>query len=239
MNQILITILIIAVLYFAYYVLFSPWSQILGKIFYKIKTTNKLVALTFDDGPNEPYTSEILDVLQKYNVKATFFPVGQNIVRFPKTLEKIDREGHVVGIHSYNHALLAPILTPKFEAEISKSQKLICGIIGKKPTLFRPPWYFRQPSMLGTVRKAGMVCVTGTFGSTWEVFQVNAKRIASDALKVTKPGTILTFHDGYNNKKASRTETVEALKMLLPKLQKDGYKFVTVPELLAIKAYQD
>ena len=239
MNQTLIIILLVAIVYFAYYILFSPWSQVLGKIFYSFKTTKKLVALTFDDGPNEPYTSKILDVLNKYGVKATFFPVGQNIARFPEVLKKMDREGHIVGVHSYNHALLAPILTPNFKEEIAKSQKLIYKLIEKKPTLFRPPWYFRQPSMLKTVGKSGMICVTGTFGSTWEVFQVSAKKIASDAIKVTKPGTILTFHDGYNNKTASRTRTIEALEILIPKLQKDGYTFVTVPELLDIKTYQN
>ena len=240
MADILLIVLIFVIIWIGYYLLFSPNSQILGTVFWRSdKKNDKRISLTFDDGPNEPYTSQILNVLKKYNIKATFFPVGQNIARDNNTLKKMFEAGHIIGSHSYNHALLAPILTPSFKNEIDQSQKLIKNITGRTPALFRPPWFFRQPAMLNYAKKSGLNTITGTFGSYWEVFHVSAEQIAADTIKATKPGTILVFHDGYNNKGDSRDETVAALEILIPKLIKNGYKFVTVPELLNIRAYQD
>jgi len=239
-NILIVVLVLIIIVWLGYYLLFSSTSQLLGPVFYRTKETeDKIIALTFDDGPNEPYTSQILEVLKKYNVKATFFPVGQNIIRNKATLKKTFEAGHIIGCHSFSHALFNPFLRPNFKSEIDKSQKIIENIIGKKPALFRPPWFFRQSFMLNTAKKAGLVTITGIFGSRGEVFQKDAEKIAADALSAVKPGLILVFHDGYNNKTAGRDKTVSALEIFIPKLIKDGYKFATVPELLNIRAYQD
>jgi peptidoglycan/xylan/chitin deacetylase (PgdA/CDA1 family) len=235
-ELIIIILLIIFLISVVYYIFFSPKSQLLGKVFYRgNQLDKKVVALTFDDGPNEPYTSQILDILRRFNIKATFFPVGENIARDRETLKKIIDAGHIIGNHSYSHALFAPIFTPSFKKQISMAQQLITDAIGKPPTLFRPPWFFRTTAMLKTARTLGLITITGTFASYWEVFKVSPQKIAKDAIRNTRPGTILVFHDGYNNKGTERTKTVEAMQIVIPQLLKAGYKFVTVPQLLKIE----
>lgn len=236
LELIIIVLSLIFIFFVIYYVFFAPTSQILGKVISRgTQIDKKIVALTFDDGPNEPYTSQILAILKRYGIKATFFPVGENVVRERKTLKKIFESGHVIGNHSYSHSFFAPITSPSYKKEIDKTQDLIADITGKAPALFRPPWFFRTSAMLKTAKKSGMATITGTFASCWEVFQVSHQKIAKDAIKNIRPGTILVFHDGYNNKKATRTKTIEALEIVISHLFESGYKFVTVPQLLEME----
>ena len=232
---IVITAMIVVLFVVIYFPFFSIGNQLLGKVVYRKLTKEKLIALTFDDGPNEPYTSQILDILKKYNIKATFFPVGENIVRQKQILKRMSNENHVVGIHSYSHAFFSPFLSPSFKKEIASSQDVIINTIGKKPFLFRPPWLFRTPAMIKTAKKFGLTTISGSFGSYFEVFKVNPSKIAHDAINNTRPGTILIFHDGYNNKGTDRSKTVQALQIYIPAVQKLGYRFVTVPELIEQK----
>lgn len=232
----LIFIVLIFLFLFIYLPFFSPAFQILGKVVYRLNIGDKkIVALTFDDGPNEPYTSQILDILDKYNIKATFFLVGENILKNKELTKKINNDGHIIGNHSYSHAFFASLFLSNYKNEIEKSQKLITDITGKKPILFRPPWLFRTPMILKTANRFNLTTITGTFCSYWEVFKVNPKIIAHDAIKNTNPGTILIFHDGFNNKGTNRSKTVQALEITIPQLLKKGYKFVTVPQLLEAK----
>jgi peptidoglycan/xylan/chitin deacetylase (PgdA/CDA1 family) len=206
----------------------------LGKVVLGVKTREKAVALSFDDGPNEPYTSEIADILEKFGARATFFVVGQNVERFPETVRRLARSGHAIGNHSYSHSIIKPLTSPDFEEELQKTQEIILKIIGQKPLLFRPPWFFRTPKMLKNAEKHGLTTITGIFGSYLEVFQPPHKFIVRDVLPKIKPGAILVFHDGYGNKGASRAATVKAVEAVVARLCKDGYKLVTMPELLAL-----
>ncbi len=221
-----------------YYFCFSASAQFFGKVIYKGESKEKLIALTFDDGPNEPDTSKLLTILKEHNVKATFFVVGENILKHASTLKQTYEDGHVIGNHSYNHSFLAPILTPDFKEQISKTQEIIEQQINKRPSLFRPPWFFRVPAMLHTAEVTGLTTITGIFGSRLEVFQLDAHNIATTAFRKAQPGSILVFHDGYDNKGGHRAKTVEAVALLIPQLLQAGYKFVTVPELLHIQPYQ-
>lgn len=230
---IIILIVFVFLIALVYQLFFSPNSQFLGQVIFHSQNKEKLVALTFDDGPNEPYTSQILEILKKYNIKATFFPVGENILREKETLKKMAVAGHEIGVHSFYHAFLGPIVHPDFQKEITLSQNLITEIIGQKPVLFRPPWFFRTRRMLQTAKKLNLTTITGTFGSNFEVFKVSPQKIARDAILKTRPGTILVFHDGYNNKGTSRTQTVQAIAIIVPTLLKKGYQFVSVSDLLA------
>ena len=231
-------VLLLVLLLLVYFVGFSPSSQLFGPVTSGLNTKDKLVALTFDDGPNDPYTSQILDILSEFKVPGNFFLVGQNCLRQPETVKKIFLQGHLVGNHSFSHSFLQPMIAPNFEQEIKKTQDILFSLTGKRPAFFRPPWFFRQPAMLATAQKLHLTTVTGTFASFFEVFQVSAAKIAKDAIKNTSPGTILVVHDGYNNKTASRTQTVAALKILIPELQKVGYTFVTLSQMLGIPASQ-
>ncbi|MBI2410615.1 MAG: polysaccharide deacetylase family protein [Candidatus Kerfeldbacteria bacterium] len=198
----------------------------------RLQTTEKIVALTFDDGPNEPYTSELLDLLKAEGIHATFFVVGANAKKYPGVVQRIVAEGHTLGNHSTNHLFRNYFLQPSFRREIEETQKILEEIAGLRPRFFRSPWLFRHPLLLRSVKRARLTAVFGVFGSEWEVFQRNPQAMMQRALHKLQPGTIYIFHDGYNNKGAYRGATVEALRQLIPLLRAQGYRFVTIEDAL-------
>lgn len=216
----------------------SPFSQLFGKFPYRAKTNQKVIALTFDDGPNDPFTTELLDYLAKEKVKATFFVVGSCAERYPNTVKRIVKDGHIIGNHSLSHKFTNYFKNPSFRTEITKNQDIIYKLTGKTPALFRPPWLMRQPMILKTVKKLGLSPVGGEFCSNLEVLQVSSKKIASDTMKKIRPGSIIIFHDGYDGKGGNRRQTIDAVKQLIPELKKAGYTMTTVDKLLDIPAYQ-
>jgi peptidoglycan/xylan/chitin deacetylase (PgdA/CDA1 family) len=222
-----------------------PTAQVFGKVYYQAKTPEKMVALTFDDGPNEPYTSQILDLLEQYDVKATFFVVGKNVELYPDTAKRIADEGHVLGNHTYkhnaNHALI-----DDGGAEIKRAQVAIRTVSGVEPHLYRPPHGKKSPWEAEYLKEQNLVEVT------WSVQANEAHRelvfdkpvpeeVANDILKQVKPGKIILMHDGYgtnhNDVKSDKSLTVKALPLIIEELQSQGYSFVTVSELLNIPAY--
>ncbi|MHB8904197.1 MAG: polysaccharide deacetylase family protein [Patescibacteria group bacterium] len=238
-TALIIFIIIILIIGLTYY--FTIWFKpsLFGYFPDSIKTEQKIIALSFDDGPNPPYTDRLLEILQQHNVHATFFMPAYNIEKFPDLARRILNEGHVIGNHSYAHKFSNNYKTLTFEKEITRAQKIIRDVTGKSSALYRPPWLFKQPFLLKNLRAHGLTPVSGFFGSNWEIWHAPAERIASDALKVVKPGRILIFHDGFDTKGGARAGSVEAINLIVLELKKQGYEFLTVDELLGIKAYQD
>jgi len=206
----------------------------MGRVFYRIPTKEKIAAITFDDGPNDPYTSAILDTLKTHGVRATFFLVGDNAKRHKETVIRIAREGHAIGNHSSHHLFRNYIIHHNFGLEIAEAQKTIKEISNAEPTLYRSPWLYRTPGILKAVKKLDMLPVWGRFASPFEIFQPKAAKIVNGAMRRLKPGTIFIFHDGYNNKGAYREKTVEAVELLITELEKRGYKLVPLSKDLFI-----
>ncbi|NDC21756.1 polysaccharide deacetylase family protein [bacterium] len=221
----MIYLILIAVLLALYYLFMSPSSQLFGKFPSRIKTDEKIIYLTFDDGPNEPYTSEIIDYLNSKKIKATFFVVGECANKYPKTIKKIHDSGHSIGNHTKSHKFFNYVKTPAMQKEIQDNQAIIKRITGEEPKLFRPPWLFRNPILLRSIKKFGLKPVSGVFCHSLEVFKIDAQQIAEGAIKKAQPGQIIIFHDGYNSKGANRRQTVEALKLTVEALSKKGYTF--------------
>ena len=203
----------------------SPHSQLFGKFPSKITTNGKIVYLTFDDGPNEPYTSQIIDYLNSKKIKATFFVVGECAKKYPKTIKKMHDSGHIIGNHTKSHKFFNYIKTPAMQKEIQDNQAIIKRITGEEPKLFRPPWLFRNPILLKSAKELGLKPISGVFCHPLEVFQIDAHQIAKGAINQAKPGQIIIFHDGYNAKGGNRAQTVEALKLTVEELTKQGYTF--------------
>lgn len=202
-----------------------------------IPTTDKVVALTFDDGPNEPYTGQILDLLRERDVKATFFVVGVNATRFPRTLLRIVEEGHAVGNHTWSHTLLSQLEPAWRQAEIAQGADVIEALSGRRPRLFRPPGGDPgDPAELRrTCRKLECLIVTwsvdGLDDDDYRVPDVDP--IVERVLRLIEPGAIVLLHDGDGLKAAPyRGSTVQALARILDGLISRGYRMVTVPELL-------
>lgn len=229
--------ILVAVLGLGYWIVMSPYSQLFGNFPYKAMTSEKVVALTFDDGPNEPFTSEIADFLRTRAVTATFFQVGRCVERNPEVTERLAREGHLIGSHSYSHRFLHCLRWSAQKEDIAKGQQTLTTLLGRRPALFRPPWLFRHPSMLQTLRAKGLEPISGEFGHVLEVFQPSPERIARRALAKVRPGSILIFHDGFDARTGPRGQTVEAVKLVVDHLLRDGYSFATIDELLGIPGY--
>jgi len=215
----------------------SSYSQLFGRFPYRVKVGKKIIALTFVDGPNEPYTSQIVDYLNEKNIKATFFEVGECVRKYPEITKKIYQSGHVIGNHSLSHVFKNYFSSLAFNREIDDSQQIIEKCIGVKPALFRSPWLFRQPWLLMSLKQRELQPVSGLFCHALEVFQPSAKRIARRTIAKAKPGTIIIFHDGVESKGGDRSETVGAVKLTVDELIKKGFSFVTVDELLDVPAY--
>lgn len=194
-------------------------------------TTEKNIAITFDDGPSET-TLLILDLLQQYNAKATFFCIGKNIERHPDILKRIDTEGHLIGNHSYSHSSYFDFYNKKrVTAEILKTDALIAKVTGKNTTLFRPPYGVTNPSISRSLK----VTKHKTIG--WNIRSLdgitkNENFIYARIIKRIAPGGIVLLHD-------TSTHTLLVLERLLQFLKKNNYTVVSLEQLLKIKAYED
>jgi len=223
----------------AYWLFMSPYSQAFGRYPYRGDRSDRVVALTFDDGPNEPYTSQIADYLASKHIRATFFQVGRCVERFPETTVRLTAAGHVIGNHSYTHAFHAYLMPGRLAREVARTQEILRAKLGRRPALFRSPWLWRQPMLLRTVRRNSLQPVSGEFCHALEVFQPDGARIARRAIAKTKPGSMLIFHDGVDGRAGNRGETVRAVRITTEELLRQGYRFVTADELLGVPAYQE
>ena len=212
---------------------FAPWSNAFGKTYWFGPEKDKVVALTFDDGPEEPYTSEVLGILRREHVRATFFVIGTNVRRFPDATARIVEDGNAIGNHSDTHPMamaLAP--EPVIRSEVDRAERVIHAVSGVYPSLFRPPQGIRSPWLMHVTEQDSLATVTWDDAARdWE--RRSAEDLVTRAVNETTPGAIILLHDGLNlDHHADRTATVEALPRIIEKLRAEGYRFVTVPELL-------
>ncbi len=210
-----------------------PENHVFGQVFFESQTNKKIVALTFDDGPYSPYTEQLLDVLKEYEVPATFFVVGQNVEKNPELVKRIVDEGHQLGNHTYHHVDLLKIDRKTIEEEIDRTNKVIKAATGTVPHLMRPPHGFRDPVVMEIMATRGLKVVEWSIMSRdWTNPGVEA--IVERTLAKVKNGSIILLHDGDGiASKASRAQTVEATRRIIQTLSVQGYKFVTVDEILA------
>lgn len=187
----------------------------------------KLIAITFDDGPHPKETSQVLDVLKKYNVKATFFIAGKHAGWYKEPLIRASKEGHEIGNHTFNHPDISNLTSNQIEEEIVKCEDILKKVTGKKPTLFRPPFgSYREDDLVEIAKKHDykIVLWTGVDVKDWK--NPGANSIADKIINKVESGDIILLHD------YATDNTVEALDMFIPKMMEKGFKFVTVSELI-------
>jgi polysaccharide deacetylase family sporulation protein PdaB len=192
------------------------------------RTDEKLIALTFDDGPHESKTEKILEILDKYNVKATYFIIGQNAEKHPEILNTILSKGHEIGNHTYDHKSIYKLSDVKLTDDVERCSDVIESITGSRPVLFRPPEGFMNDTIATSVGRYGYRVILWKV-DTYDWKGKSAAEISSGVMKTVKSGDIILMHD-YIWKDS---HTAEALDIIIPKLMKQGYRFVTVSELLA------
>ncbi|MFF2480808.1 polysaccharide deacetylase family protein [Paenibacillus sp. NPDC058071] len=192
----------------------------------------KRIALTFDDAPDPRFTPAILDILSQHKVCATFFVVGNRAAAHPDLIRRMVREGHVVGNHSYNHAVLPKLSEQAFRKQILKTDAIIKRITGYRPRFIRPPYGEVAASQVAWTRKNGFIVVN------WDVDSVDwnnnpsSSKVLLNIKRTLQPGSIVLQHAGGGDGQ-SLTGTIEALPRLIVSLKKRGYELVTLPELLS------
>lgn len=235
MKKSLKIILLLILVFFVLLVLLFQISkarnfQFFGEIFARVETPQKFVALTFDDGPRNPQTDEILQILREENVKATFYLMGAEIKENPAELVKIINEGHEIGNHSYSHERMF-LVSPSFvKREFEETDNLIRQANYTKEITFRPPfgkklfvlpWYLSQ-----THRKT----------ITWDVEPETYVQTSDELIKYTtentKNGSIILMHVMYG----SRRESMKAVRPIIKNLRERGFEFKTVSELIALNS---
>lgn len=187
------------------------------------KQDEKLIALSFDDGPNETTTAEVLDLLQEHDIPASFFVIGQFINE--STARQMTRAislGCEVQNHSLTHTMMTQLSPEEVAEEVRKTDELIEKYTGTKPWLFRPPFINHNESMHQTI---GHTFICGVGCEDW-IPERTAQQRYEILISTLKDGDIVLLHDLQGN-----DNTVEALKMLIPEMKKQGYTFVTVTEL--------
>ena len=198
-----------------------------GQIMWEIKTEERKIALTFDDGPHPKYTAEILDLLAKYDAKGTFFIVGANAEKHPELVLRQFNEGHELANHTYTHPLRTTL--PALEMELKKTNELIYSITGFYPQLFRPVGGQYTDQMINVAAASGYKVIMWSWHQDTEDWKnPGVKKIVKKVLNGTKPGNVILFHDGGGN----RSQTVKALEEILIELQHQNYTFVTITELM-------
>jgi len=218
---------------FAYHGI-SPRSRFYGKVCSNGDRKRPRIALTFDDGPNEPYTSDVLSILKQYRIKATFFVIGQNARRYPETCQRIVAAGNVIGNHSYHHRKSLCLRRGKTVArDIELAHQAIYECTGLEPKLFRPPHGFRTPWLMRTVRNLGYLVVTwDNMTSDWKA-EKSGDEIVRAILQRAKPGGVIVLHDGRDTRlNYDRSHMLQALPFVIETLMERGFDFVTIPELL-------
>jgi peptidoglycan/xylan/chitin deacetylase (PgdA/CDA1 family) len=209
----------------------APTGQWCGRTFTGAARGSKKIALTYDDGPNDPHTLRLLDVLAKHSVHATFFMVGRYVRQRPDIARTVSAAGHVIGNHTFTHPLLIFKRAAEVRQELRDCHAALTDCVGGHSNLFRPPFGGRRPAVLRIVRELGLEPVM------WNVtgYDWNAPPAAAIEEKVSKQvrgGDVVLLHDGgHKQMGADRSQTVLATDRLISRYKTEGYEFVTISEM--------
>jgi len=207
-------------------------KQVLGISISNVQTDQKIIALTFDDGPSPQYTESILNVLKDKNIKATFFVVGENIDKYPEVLKRIHKEGHEIGNHGNSHKRIAFMKSQQIAKEILITEEKIHYLTNTRPTIFRVPYGLFGSNLPATTQLLNLEVIG------WNVDSLDWKNpgveiIIDNVIKDVTEGSIILMHDGSNEDKIpNHDQTLSALPQIIGNLQENGYSFVTTSELL-------
>ncbi len=232
------------------------WAYVPGKFYYQGRTKEKIIALTFDDGPGK-FTVPILDLLRQHHIKATFFMLGDQIEEYPKIAQQVVDEGHEVGNHTYTHfdyhkqKNAAP---QRLEHELAQTEATLRRALHTpdfKTKLVRMPYgYYNKTWLLPTLKANGYALVHWSFGEDWMLKRVPKRHLvkssqihvdsepepsvtltpeilATDYIQNARAGGVFLFHDGGRH----RERTLAALEIVIPELEKRGYRFVPAREM--------
>ncbi len=205
--------------------------QIYGDTIFRFnRQTEKTVALTFDDGPDQEFTPQILKILKEYNVPATFFIVGIRGIENPDILRQINKEGHEIGHHGYHHYKMSNLTPKEISDELDQVNQLLNYQIGKSSRIFRPPYGAIDTELVETVKEEGFYIILWDIDSLdWR--SLNKDQVLENIMPYIHPGAIVLQHSA-GGPGEDLSGTVKALPYIITTLQEQGYRFVTISEML-------
>lgn len=206
------------------------WNYHLNSLNSNYSIENNYIGLTFDDGPNEEFTPQVLKLLKAHNAKATFFCIGKHIKQHPELFQNIIDEGHTVGNHTYTHDKQFGFFnTKRVVSELFETSTVIKNASGLNVVLFRPPYGVTNPSIANAVKKSDLKSI-GWSVRTLDTTSKSKKSIIESVQRKVKKGDVILLHD-------TSTKSIEVLEQLLVLLKEKQLESVTIPTLFNIKAY--
>jgi peptidoglycan/xylan/chitin deacetylase (PgdA/CDA1 family)/uncharacterized membrane protein YbhN (UPF0104 family) len=212
---------------------FTPNSPLFGRVVTGRGTNDRVLALTFDDGPSSEWTPPVLDALRDSGARATFFVLGRNVEAHPELVRRISDEGHEIASHGYDHALLTFASEADVERQLERTERSLAGALGEPPRtrLFRAPHGFRNPFVARATSRRGYEVVGWTKG-VWDTAKPGVEAIVRRTIGGFRPGGILLLHDADGSGAgADRSQTAEAVPEIVERAHAAGYELVTVSEL--------
>ncbi len=205
-------------------------SNFYTKTYCKADTDEKVIALSFDDGPNKEHTPKVLSILEENHATATFFVIGKNIQGNESIIKKIDAAGHTIGNHTFSHSFFIDFKSKAgFMYELDATSDIVYNIIKKRMKFFRPPYGVTTPHLAGA-SKALNYDIIGWNIRSLDTTNDKEEKIANRVISQIKPGAIILFHD-------TSEKTAQVLKQTLNFAKENGFKIASVEELLKLKAY--
>lgn len=212
----------------------SRWH---GASFIGLAPGTRLLALTYDDGPNEPYTTQLLEVLARYDARATFFLIGQFVAVRPEIARSLVDAGHAVGNHTHTHPDLTTLPPAEVAGELEAASRAIEDATGTRPRLFRPPFGRRSRRILAAARALGMTPVMWR-SACYDWKATSPAGIVNPLLAQVRGGEVIQLHDGGHRRLGiDRSHCVQATDELLREFRGAGFEFITVPEMMKRAAH--
>jgi peptidoglycan/xylan/chitin deacetylase (PgdA/CDA1 family) len=210
----------------------APTGQWYGRTLACGARGSKQIALTYDDGPNDPHTLRLLEVLAKHDVSVTFFMIGRYVRERPDIARAVAAAGHVIGNHTFTHPLLIFKSEAQTRAELAGCKRVLEDMIGAHSNLFRPPFGGRRPATLRVAHELGLQTIMwNVTGYDWNA--PPAAEIEKKVARQMRGGDVILLHDGgHRALRADRAQTVIATDNLIQKYKNQGYEFVTVPQMM-------
>lgn len=210
----------------------APRSQLYGRTFIGTDSDSRQLALTFDDGPNDPWTPRLLEVLDRHQVCATFFLIGSFVAQRPDLARQVAAAGHVIGNHTWDHPNLVLVRSGEAESQIKRCAEALDQAVGAHSNLFRPPFGGRTPQALRAVRRCGLVPVLWSV-SGWDWQDKPAAYVENKVMGSVEGGEVILLHDGgHRHLGVDRSFTVTAVDRIISRCRDQGFQFVTVPEMM-------
>lgn len=210
----------------------APTGQWFGRSFTGLARGSKQLALTYDDGPNDPHTQHLLEVLARHNVHATFFLIGRYVQQRPDIVRELVKSGHVIGNHTFTHPLLTFKSGNELRSQFENCGRALSDSVGEHSNLFRPPFGGRRPAVLRIARHLGLETIMwNVTGYDWNA--PSAEHIERKVTSQVRGGDVILLHDGGHREfGADRSFTIKATDRLISRYKAEGYEFVTVPAMM-------